>query len=427
MVNIRYIAWGNPQQLECERAIIQEFNSKCAAEGKLIHVNLEMPPAGGYPQRLLMMFASGTAPDVCRVDHYNFAAWTAKGYIRDLTDMAADDPTFHIQDFHPAALQEDYYHGRLCGLTVLFGGLVCYYNQDLFRRAGLHDPYDLWREGKWTWQAFDDAADRLTIRVADGQTPVYGCSFYNLPNCPAPAVWALWIWREGGTLLSPDHAHSMLDSPEAIRGITRMRDMVYTRRVSPSPAQVASNLYSFEAGNVGMYIDFAGLAPRYRELIQDFQWDIVPTPSNPNDPYTMTKGNQVVISAKCPHPKEAWEWIKFLTSRRAELFLCGDAYRRCIPTRVALLHDPEYLEAKQRPYHADVFADLLDHPRALPIDESWFTWTTTATRFMERLYIDGNTDVERTMTAAASAIDQELAREHERYRRYSETGLAHAD
>ena len=28
---------------------------------------------------------------------------------------------------------------------------------------------------------------------------------------------------------------------------------------------------------------------------------------------------------------------------------------------------------------------------------------------------------------AASAVDRELAREHERYRRYSETGLAHAD
>jgi multiple sugar transport system substrate-binding protein len=205
-----------------------------------------------------------------------------------------------------------------------------------------------------------------------------------------------------------------------------MRDMVFARRVSPSPAQVASNLYSFEAGNVGMYIDFAGLAPRYRDLVQDFHWDIVPTPSDPDQPYTMTKGNQIIISQQCQHPREAWEWIKYMTSRETELFICGDAYRRSIPTRLAVLRDPQYLDAKLRPYHADVFANLLDHPRQLPIDESWYTWTTTATRFMEQLYVNNSVNTQEVMTAAAKAVDRELAREHERYRRFSETGFAHA-
>lgn len=427
IVNIHYMAWGNPQQLETERAIIAQFNKKCAAEGKNIRVELFMPPAGGYPQRLLMMLASGTAPDVARVDQYNFSAMAAKGYFRDLGELADGDPTFNRKDFHPVAMHENFYNGRMYGLNVLFGGLVCYYNKDLFRRSGLHDPYELWKEGNWNWAAFDDAAARLTTRDADGHTTCYGYSVYivaNGPNCPPPSVWALWLWREGGNFLTPDFSRCALDSPESIRGIQRMRDMVYRYRVCPSPAQSATNLVAFETGNVGMYIDFAGLAPRYRDVIRDFDWDIAPTPSDPGNSYTMVKGNQLVITQQSKHPREAWEWVKYLTGPEAERYICGDNYRRSVPTRLDLLRSKEYLDAKQRPFHIDVFVDLIDRGRSLPIDESWFTWTTTAHRSMDRLYVDSSADTVQTVRAVSRAADDEIAREHERYRRYQRAAEA---
>src|SRR4051794_20206901 len=51
-VVLSYMAWGNPQQLDVERALIRRFNDDCKARGQRVRVQLMMPPAGGYLQKL---------------------------------------------------------------------------------------------------------------------------------------------------------------------------------------------------------------------------------------------------------------------------------------------------------------------------------------------------------------------------------------
>jgi hypothetical protein len=131
------------------------------------------------------------------------------------------------------------------------------------------------------------------------------------------------------------------------------------------------------------------------------------------------KGNQIFISQQCEHPLEAWEWIKYLTSKETEEYFYGDQYRRCVPTRLAVLRDPQYLHASRPPYHTDVFVDVLDRARELPIDESFFTWTTTAQRFVDLLFLDPSADLKETMIKCTKAVDIDLQSEHERYERYA--------
>jgi len=205
-----------------------------------------------------------------------------------------------------------------------------------------------------------------------------------------------------------------------------MRDMVYRDKVCPSPALAASSLIAFESGNVGMYMDFAGLASRYRDIIHDFDWDIAPTPSDADNIYTMVKGNEVVVTAQSRHPQESWEWIKYLTGAESERYICGDAYRRSVPTQLSLLRSPEYLHATQRPFHIDVFVDLIDRGRSLPIDETWFTWTTTAHRSMDRLFLENTTNTATILRSVARAADDEITHERERYARYTNRPLVGA-
>jgi multiple sugar transport system substrate-binding protein len=413
-VTIQYMAWGYPQQLDTERAIIRRFNDMCVQTGKPIRVELFVTPGNGYLEKLQTMLASGTAPDVARVDNYNFSSMAARGFIRDLTNLAGADPTFSASDFHPAAMRENYYRGRLYGMNVLFGGITIYYNKDLFRRAGLSDPYDLWRNGKWNWEAFDDAASRLTSRDTAGRTTSFSLIFPplapNVVGAPAPAYWALWLWRHGTELLSPDHQRCLLDTPAAIDAISQMRSLIYGRHVCPTQAESASNAFSFESGNVAMGFDWAGVTPRYRDTIRDFQWDVIPPPIDSFDPYTMVKGNQLIITSNCTHPHEAWEWVKFMTSRETESYLCGDALRRSVPTRIAVLNDPHYLEATAAPFHTDVFPFILDHARELPIDQAWPVWTNTAQKFMDYLFTSESADTETTLRRATQAIDVDIMR-----------------
>jgi ABC-type glycerol-3-phosphate transport system substrate-binding protein len=211
-----------------------------------------------------------------------------------------------------------------------------------------------------------------------------------------------------------------LNSPNSLKGLSEMRGLTYTLRVCPSPDVSASNGFSFESGNVALYIDWAGMAPRYRDSIRDFDWDIAPTPSDPDNSYTLAKGNQLIISQQCQHPREAWEWIRYLTSKETEEYFYGDDYRRCAPTRWSVLDDPAYLHATRPPFHTDVFVDVLNRARELPIDETFPTWSATAQRFIEVLFINPSADLNQVVSNCSAAVDADLQTEHEHFQRYAQ-------
>ena len=429
-VVLSYMAWGNPQQLEVERQIIALFNERCRREGRNVRVELFMPPAAGYGQKMRLMLASGCAPDVLRVDHYDFPSLVPKGYFRDLTDYARNDPDFDPSDFCDVAWRENHYRGRLYGLNVLFGTVLCYYNQDLFAQALLPDPYELWKQGRWTWDEFERCARELTVRGPDGRTKQYG---FLMPGgatgAPPPYAWALWVWNEGGEILSSDFSRCLLDSPEAIRAFTRMRNMRFRDRVSPTPADAAAAAFNLQSGNVAMEFNFAGMAPTYRDSIRDFRWDVVATPCPSERPFALVKGNQLVISATCPYPRQAWEWVKFMVSPEIEMLLHGDRLRRGVPTRKSLLAPPpgaspqrSYLHATRPFFHTDVVPHMLAHGKELPIDMTWPAWTARAQQMLDRLFIREDADVEEVLRMTTAAVNRVIARERQRMARYMEAG-----
>jgi multiple sugar transport system substrate-binding protein len=423
VIVIRYMAWGNLQQLNAERDIIRLFNQKCAREGKKIRVELFMPPAGGYAQKLRLMLASGDAPDVMRLDHYEFPSIVPRGCLRDLTDYAQNDPELNVDDFHPAVMRENLYKGRIYGFNVMFGPLVCYYNKDLFARAGLADPYDLWKQDvatgtydRWTWARFEQDAQALTIRRGD-RTTQWGFLFPSGQG-PPPWCWSIWVYGERGQILSDDGTKCLLDSPQAVAGLTRMRDLRFVARVAPSNADTAASAFTFESGNVGMEFQWSGLAPRYRDNIRDFHWDIVPTPYSNGHPYGLIKGNQLCMWAGCRHPEAAWEWIKYVVSPQTELRLYGDTLRRNVPTRRSSLASTEFLVAHAEPYHTDAFLFALEHPRELPIDATWPVWTLEMQRYMDMMFTDARCQPATILPEAAEAVGRAIATERQHMKRY---------
>ena len=130
------MAWGNPEQLQVEREIADEFEKK----NPKLRVHLFMVPGSSYPDKLQLMLASRTAPDVMRVDHYMFPALVKKDYFLDLEPLIAAEPKGFVEDFVPTALEECCYQGKLHAMNVLFGGVQLYYNKTLFKEAGLRRP-----------------------------------------------------------------------------------------------------------------------------------------------------------------------------------------------------------------------------------------------------------------------------------------------
>ena len=92
------MAWGNPEQMALEEKLCEQFG----AENPDIEVKFFRVPGSAYLNKAIVMFASRTAPDVVRIDHYNFPDLVRKGYFLDLTRLprrtrTSENPTSSLR------------------------------------------------------------------------------------------------------------------------------------------------------------------------------------------------------------------------------------------------------------------------------------------------------------------------------------------
>jgi multiple sugar transport system substrate-binding protein len=394
---LRYMAWGNPEQLDAEMQLVREFERRRPD----IHVRLTLVPGSAYYQKLQVMLASGTAPDVFRCDHYQFPAYAHRSYFMPLTDFLAGDKDFRTSDYFEPTVREGMYKGEFYGPNVLFGSRVIYYNKTLFEREGLEDPYALYKRGEWTLEQFLEAARRLTKFDSRGVATQFGAMVDRLD------AWT-FAWGFGGDILTPDGSRCVADSPGCVEGLRFMQDLVFKHHVSPTPAENAMSAYTFESGRIAMFFNWAGQAPIYRPL-RTFQWDVVPVPRGPAGRISMIKGNQLLMYRHTRHPREAWEFMKFYTSYDGEMILCTQL-RRAMPTRKDLAASPLYLQSTQPPFHNDVWIDQYRIGRELPITYRWLDWQREWNKWFELLMIDQATPEEMGREATAG-INRILAEE----------------
>ena len=398
--NIRYMAWGNPEQLALEEQLCERFN----LENPDISVKFLKVPGSAYANKAVVMLASDTAPDVMRVDHYNFANLQQKDFFMDLTPLAGADPTWSEDEFFPQCVDECKVNGRLFGLNVLFGGTVIYYNRTMVGRAKIEDPYVLWSKGEWTYQKFVETAVALTKKDSSGRNTQFGVA---LPIFPA---WAPLVYGFGGDLLNDAHTASRLSDPQTVEGLQFIADLRYKYACAPTPAQAANAGFTFEGGKLGMSFDWMGMTPRYRKVVKDFDWDVVPIPVGPKSGQTIVKGNQLVIPKHCQNPQAAWRFARFITSPKIENLLYVKN-RRCFPTRKAVAGSKEFLESWLAPTQIHVFLDAVKGGKQLPIDDRWSEWTVAMNNELDFLWNGRERDAKAVAERASKAVNKVLSEE----------------
>jgi hypothetical protein len=112
--------------------------------------------------------------------------------------------------------------------------------------------------------------------------------------------------------------------------------------------------------------------------------------------------------------------MKFMVSPGTEIVLNGDAMRRGVPTRTALLTQKEYTQSTRAPFHSDVFTYLFEKPRSLPIDPTWSSWTLVAQNFFSPFFFDPRAKASEMIPLVTEAVNRDLKKERERMRRYRE-------
>ncbi len=313
---VRISNWGGAGDDSEYDRIVQRMYADFEKAHPGVDVQVEgIPGSGEYVQKMLLNFVAGTQPDVMVLDASSAAVFVENGLLQDLTPFIQKDAQMQLQDYFPNVVDIDRRGDKLYAIPGDFTPMVMYYNKDLFDQAGV--PYP---KAGWHFEKFLETAQRLTTPERQ-----YGFVFSNwMPG------WVMWLWNNGGDVLSPDGkvAAGYFDSPANVHTVGFLRDLIKKHRVAPSLSEVASmGVDLFANGQAAMTISghwsMVGYknAPKDSEGKPKIDWKrlgVVELPHNTPQGHTVMYEAGFAIPKGAKHPDLAWELVKMWTGYRLQ-------------------------------------------------------------------------------------------------------------
>ena len=347
-IELRYFTWDDATGVQFINQVVKNFTAKHPN----IVVKVESASYGDYWQKLQTMVASKTAPDIFQINPDFLAVFAAKGALSDLNTFIAEDKTFNIQDYFSEIIEVHQMKDQLFVLPRDVAPSVLFYNETLFKEAGLKTPYEYFKADQWNWDTFLQAAQKIT----KPEIQQYGITFETMWHRALQ-----WVWQNGGEAFdSVDKpTKCLLDRASSYEGYQFAADLINSYHVSPSPrlTKTQSSTELFITGKVAMDINGAWMIPAYKN-IKDFKWDIAPLPKGVRWG-DVTGGSGPAIYKFSKHPKEAWELTKALAGVEAQSLFAEAGY--IVPTLKAVFNSKKFLTSDSIPRNKDCFLEVQEY------------------------------------------------------------------
>jgi multiple sugar transport system substrate-binding protein len=391
---VRFSNWGGASDNQDFEKLVNGFFQQFEKENPGVDVRVEGIP-GEYVQKMLLNHIAKTMPDVMTVDASSAAIFVDNGVLEDLTPYVEKDPEVKLSDYWPNALGIGRRGKALYTLPGDFTPMVVYYNKRIFDKAGVPYPKPGW--------TFDDFLRTSQALTKDGK---YGFAFANwMPG------WVMWLWNNGGEVLSPDgkKAGGYLDSPQNVKTVGFLADLINKYKVSPSLSQTAAlGVDLFANGQAAMTVSGHWSIVGYKNSTKqgnDFDWKelgVVEMPSNTGKSETVMYEAGFGIPAQSKHKDLAWKLVKMWTGYRLQKVYNSSGIAICGRKDVASEHAVDPIEKE--------FLRIV--PTARPPAGSWVEGYATVEdigqKMMDRV-LDGD-DPAEALRWAAQRIDKEFAK-----------------
>ncbi|PLS86299.1 MAG: sugar ABC transporter substrate-binding protein [Actinobacteria bacterium] len=305
---VTFTVWGDAEAAAGYKTLVDAFKKE--------HPNIDLriqPVPGeswaGFFDAVSTRIAGGQIPDVIRVATEGQRLFTSRGLVEPL-DPYIDTDRGELQEFfddvHPNLMEWTRSLSSTDGKTYYlphgFNTMCMWYSKPLFQQAGLKEPTD-----DWTWNDFLYAAEKVT---KPGR--VFGM---HMP--PAYFSGAMpWLLTNGASTMNADWTKSTVADPKAIQAANFMRSLI-EKGISPKPGGEYDAFGAMAQGRLAMF--GAGRWPTgaMRELNYVDKIGIVAWPQKER------KGSPVgwdahPIMKDSQNKDAAWEFVKFLASKRAQ-------------------------------------------------------------------------------------------------------------
>jgi multiple sugar transport system substrate-binding protein len=379
---ITYSIWGDPAEIKSQQAVVDAFH----AVNPKITVKVTVSDWDTYWDKLQTGIAGGDAPDVFAMDGPLFPDYQSRDVLLDLKPYI-DRSGYDLGQLADQAVGDFTTEGGQFGLPRDLNVVVLFYNKAMFDAAAI--PYP---DETWDWAKLVEVGKQLTVDTSgDGKTDQWG--FYT-ETSDMENYWSSLVWQNGGEIIAPDGASTLLGSDEAVGGMQFLQDLIWKDKIMPEPAVFAEVGDAFEQGKAAMEANGSWLVPTH--LAAEIDLGIAPLPKGPAGQATSINPTGAVVYKGSKSPDAAWEFVKYLASPAAQTKLME--LKASLPANKEVLAGP-YAASFDG---AQVLADALDYAHIKPSFRGYNDFTTVL-----QTELDANVFNEPLKTAR-QAIDDVL-------------------
>ncbi len=314
-VTLRFASWalGTAEENNLDRQMIAAFEDS--------HPNIKIEIAeditGDWNEALNTAAAGGNLPDVSLIAELPTAV--ANGWALNLNDLIAEDPDWNGI---PDSLRESgTYNGKTYGIP------------SAMHLAGIFMNLDLFEEMNATPLTYGYSWDDFMATVEATHNPSEGKSALKYVNDFVNFLPALWDDSQGWYTYDGNQMH--LDSDVFKRAVKETNNLYSYSWPSLSEEQKAKtagaeagDYDAWKAGYTAMWYDATYCCEGYARGDVNYAVEFVALPGGKS----VIIPDYCFISATTQHPKEAWEFVKFMfwgvegTNVRMDLDAADDAH-----------------------------------------------------------------------------------------------------
>lgn len=343
---VEFASWGSKSEIDILKPILADFEK----ENPDIKVDFMHIPQN-YFQKIHLLFASNTAPDVIFINNLYLPIYANAGLLEELNPS---------KSFYPQALEALSWNGKLYAIPRDVSNLVVFYNKDLFDKKHLAYP-----NSDWTFSDFLKIAQKLTDK------DTFGVSFEEEPLFYLP-----YLMSNGGGFL-PDE----INEKGSQAGLNFYADLRKKYHVAPLKSESASATMAqmFLQEKLGMYISGRWMVPKLREEAT-FDWDIVQFPKGSKGSVVQLDASGWAIAKSSKHKEEARKLVEFLSSKESsEKFTSSGLI---VPARYDSANSKYFLDGKQ-PTHSKIFLDVISSSKPTPVTVNYREITDNLKKSLE--------------------------------------------
>lgn len=331
---IQFASWGSESEIKILKPILSDFER----ENPSIKVDFLHIPQN-YFQKIHLLFASNTAPDVIFINNQYLPVYANAGVLEDLTPYFKD---LELQKFYTKSVDALSWDNKIYAVPRDVSNLVIFYNKNLFDKY--HIPYP---NKNWTFDDFLKTSQKLTH-----SPEIFGISFEEEPLFFLP-----YLFSDGGGIDLDD-----IKSQKGLRFYTDLRNKYH---VAPKKEESASVTMAqmFLQGRLGMHLSGRWLVPKYRQEAK-FDWDVIEFPKGDAGSIVPLDASGWSISKASKHKQEALKLVKYLSSKESsERFTQSGLI---VPARVEVSRSKVFLDS-QLPKNAQVFLSVIETSKPTPV------------------------------------------------------------